>query len=239
MQPSRSTGQLSAVLALVALVSGGQAIAQSFPVRSVRVVVPFTSGSPTDQRARIVGQRLVDQYGQPFIVDNRPGAGGTVGIGIAAKSAGDGYTIAMVSAGHAASPALYRSLPYDPVRDLTGVALVAFVPHVLVVPTSLGAGSVKDLVALAKAKPDSFNFSSAGVGSASHMNGELFSSAAGMGTVHVPFKGIPEALTEIVTGRIQFFFAPQLNALPQIKDRRVVAIAVSTAKRTAMLPDVP
>ena len=125
--------------------------------------------------------------------------------------------------------------PCESLRDLTGVALVAFVPHVLVVPTSLGAASVKELVALEKTKPGSFNFSSAGVGSASHMNGELFSSAACIGTVHVPFKGIPEALTEIVTGRIQLFFAPQLNALPQIKDRRVVATVAVPETRDRLL----
>jgi len=177
--------------------------------------------------------------GQPIIIDNKPGAGGTIGAAQVAKSEPDGYTVLIHSSGHALNPSIYPSLSYDTVKDLTGVTPLAALPNVLVVSPSRGWKSVADLVAAAKAHPGQMNYASAGMGSATHLNAEKFRLRAGIEAQHVPFKGTPEALTDVVGGRNDWFFAPLSSALPLIKDGKLQALAVSTAQRSPALPNVP
>jgi tripartite-type tricarboxylate transporter receptor subunit TctC len=211
----------------------------SFPDHPIRVIVPFTAGSGTDVVARIVGENMSKTLGQPIVIENRPGAGGTVGAAVVAKSAPDGYTLLVHSAGHVANPAIYKELPYDTLRDFAGVTPLASLPNVLVAAPAKGYKSVKDLVVNAQAHPGQLNYGSAGNGSATHMNAEIFRQAAKFDAVHVPYKGTPEAMTEVMSQRIDFFFAPLSSALPQIKDGRLQALAVGTARRSPLLPDVP
>ena len=226
-----------ASLALAASV--GYAADQHFPNRPVRFVVPFTAGSATDTLARTLSPKLTDIWSQQVVVDNRGGAGGTIGANIVAKASGDGYTLLLNSAAQAINATLYPRLPYDTVKDFSGVTLIASVPNVLVVGQHVPAKTLKEFIDLAKAKPGDLNYGSAGVGSASHLNGELFTSMAGVKMVHVPFKGFAEQLTEIYAGRIQATWAPQLLALSHIQAGRLRPLAVSTAKRSSSLRDVP
>lgn len=221
-----------------ALASGGAA-AQAYPSKPIRVIVPFTPGSGTDIVARAVGERLQQNLGQPVVVENRPGAGGTIGAAQVAQSAPDGYTILIQSSGHTVNPWIYPNLSYDTLKDLAGVTPLASLPNVLIIAPSKNIKSVQELVAKAKANPGQLNYGSAGTGSATHMNAEKFRAAAGFDAVHVPYKGTPEAITETMTGRIDYFFAPVVSALPMIKDGRVLAIAVGTPKRSSVLPEVP
>ena len=209
-----------------------------FPTKPVRLVVPFTAGSETDYLARIVGQRLGEAWGQQVVVENRPGAGGVLATGIVAQSAGDGYTLLMGSMSHAVAPALHAKLPYNPLRDFSGVSQVAGVPNVLVTAPS-GAKSVRELIALAKQKPGQVTFGSAGNGSGMHINGEQFRLAADIQVLHVAYKGGPESLTDLLGGRIDFVFSPIGLAMPLVKDRKLLALAVSTSTRSPALPDVP
>ena len=213
--------------------------APTFPARPVRFIVPFTPGSATDALARTLSQKLSETWGEQVVVDNRAGAGSVVGTGIAAKSAADGYTLLMVSASHAVNATLYAKLPFDPAKDFAGVTLVASIPNVLVVGTHVQAKNVQELIALAKSQPGKLNFGSAGIGSASHLNGELFNSTVGLKMVHVPFKGFSEQLTEIFAGRVDLTWAPQILAMTHIKSGRLRPLGVSTAKRSTALPDVP
>jgi tripartite-type tricarboxylate transporter receptor subunit TctC len=224
---------------LFAALPGTVVQAQTFPSKPIRIIVPFTPGSATDTMARPIADRLSAALGQPVTVENRPGAGGTIGIGALAKSAPDGYTLAVVSTGHVVNPVLYASLPYDTLKDFAGVAPLASLPSVLVVAPSLGVRTVKELVAMAKAKPGSFNYATAGVGSAAHISAEKFRMAVGMDAVHVPMKGSPESLTETIAGRTQFTWTPLSTAVGQIKEGRLLPLAVSTPKRAPGLPDVP
>ena len=216
------------------------AAAQSaYPEKPIRIIVPFTAGSGTDIIARVVGEQLSKSLKQPIIVENRPGAGGTLGAAQVAKSAPDGYTLLVHSAGHVANPSMYANLPYDTLKDFAGVTPLASLPNVLVVSPAKGYKSVQDLVERARAKPGELNYASAGVGSATHMNAELFRSVAKFEATHIPFKGTPEALTETTTGRVHNFFAPLSSALPLIKDARLKPLAVGTLTRSPLLPDVP
>jgi tripartite-type tricarboxylate transporter receptor subunit TctC len=225
---------------LAATLIAGGAIAQSaWPTKPIRMVVPFTAGSVTDIVGRTIAESMGKSLGQPVIIENKPGAGGTIGAAQVAKSDPDGHTILVHSSGHALNPALYPSLPYDTVKDLTGVTPLAAVPNVLVVSPARGWKSVADVVAAAKAKPGQLNYASAGTGSATHMNAEKFKLKAGIDAQHVPFKGTPEALTDVIGGRNDWFFAPMASALPLIKDGRLQALAVSSAQRSPALPDVP
>ncbi len=213
--------------------------AQSYPHKPIRIIVPFTPGSATDTMARPIADRLAMALGQPITVENRPGAGGTIGIAALAKSAPDGYTLGVVSTGHVVNPVLYATLPYDTLKDFAGVAPLAGLPSVLVVAPALGVRTVKDLVAMAKAKPGALNYATAGVGSAAHISAEKFRMAAAIDAVHVPMKGSPESLTETMGGRTQYTWTPLSTAVGQIKDGRLLALAVSTARRSAAFPDVP
>jgi tripartite-type tricarboxylate transporter receptor subunit TctC len=226
-------------LAALAFIAATGAAAEGYPERPVHFLVPFTAGSGTDIIGRTLGQALSNALGQPVIVENRPGAGGTVGAGQVARSAPDGYTLLVHSAGHVANPAIYTSLPYDTVKDFACITPLASLPNVLVVPPQRGWKTVKDMVDKAQANPGALNYGSAGVGSATHMNAEIFRQAAKFDAVHVPYKGTPEAMTETAAGRIDFFFAPLSSALPLIKDGRLQALAVGTATRSPLLPNVP
>ncbi|MDB5857841.1 MAG: tripartite tricarboxylate transporter substrate binding protein [Ramlibacter sp.] len=225
-------------LLAAALVTVG-ASAQSWPSKPIRLIVPFTAGSGTDIIARTLGEAMSKGLGQPLIIDNKPGAGGTIGAAQVAKSEPDGYTILIHSSGHALNPAIYPSLPYDTLKDLTGVTPLAALPNVMVVSPARGWKTVADVVAAAKAKPGQLNFASAGMGSATHLNAEKFKLQAGIDAVHVPFKGTPEALTDVIGGRNDWFFAPLSSALPLIKDGKLQALAVSTPQRSPSLPNVP
>lgn len=215
------------------------AYGQSFPNRPVRIVVPFTPGSASDILARIVAQRLSLTWTQPVIVDNRPGAGGTIGTAIVAKAPPDGHTLVAVSAGHVVNPVLYDQLSFDTIRDFAAVIPLANLPSVLAVPRDLQIRSVKEFIAYAKARPGVLNYVSGGIGSGSHVNAEKFIASAEIKALHVPLKGAGDMLTELVSGRAQFGFLPIISAVNSIKDGRVVGLAVSSARRSAALPDVP
>ena len=239
---ARSTcavGAIAAALLLTGLPLSGGARAQSYPTKPVRMLIGFSAGSTTDVLARTVGQKMAEAWGQQVVVDNRPSAGGIVASTTVATATPDGYTLLMVSAGHAATAAMFTKLPYDTLKDFAGVSRVANVPSMLVVSPTLGVKSVKELIALAKAKPGQFNFSSPGVGSANHLAGELFKTLAGIQAVHVPYKGIPEALTAVVAGSVQFNFSPVVNTLALSRDGKLLALAASTGKRSTAQPDVP
>src|SRR5204862_1684779 len=227
------------VAALLALAPLCGALAQPYPSKPLRIIVPFTPGSATDTMARPIAERLSSALGQPVVVENRPGAGGTIGIAALAKSPPDGYTLAVVSTGHVVNPVLYANLPYDTLKDFAGVAPLAGLPSVLVVSPELGVRSVRDLVAMAKAKPGQLNYATAGVGSAAHISAEKFRMAAGIDAVHVPLKGSPESVTETMGGRTHYTWTPLTTAVGQIRGGQLLALAVSTGKRSAALPDVP
>jgi tripartite-type tricarboxylate transporter receptor subunit TctC len=212
---------------------------QGFPVKPIRIVVPFSPGGVADITARVIGPKLVEAWRQPVVVDNRPGAGGVVGSEIVAKANPDGYTLLSASANHSATPAIRASLPFDTVRDFAGIALTSSGAYVLVVAPSFGAKSVNELIVLAKAQPGQLNFSSAGTGSGTHFAAELFKVRANIDAVHVPYKGIPEALTDTVAGRVQFFMPPLSSVTAIIKDGRVLALGVSTHARVTAFPDIP
>jgi tripartite-type tricarboxylate transporter receptor subunit TctC len=221
------------------LVAAGASAQGSWPAKPIRMVVPFTAGSVTDIIGRTVAESMSKSLGQPVLIDNKPGAGGTIGAAQVAKSDPDGYTILIHSSGHALNPAIYPNLPYDTTRDLTGVTPLAAVPNVMVVSPARGWKSVADVIAAAKAKPGQLNYASAGTGSATHMNAEKFKLRAGIDAQHVPFKGTPEAMTDVIGGRNDWFFAPLSPALPLIKDGKLQALAVSSAQRSPALPNVP
>jgi len=227
------------LLATALLLSGALWAQDNYPNRPLRIVVGFTPGGGPDITARHIAQRLGESLKQPVIVENRPGAGGTVAAGMVARSPADGYTLLSVSSAHAAAAAIYPKLAYDTLKDLAGITQTATSKYVLVVAPSLGVRSVGDLVAMAKTRPGQINFSSAGVGSGTHFAGEIFKAMAAIDVVHVPFKGIPDALGETVAGRVQFFMAPIANAVSLVRDGRVIGLGVSSKVRDALVPEVP
>ncbi|MFM7341643.1 MAG: tripartite tricarboxylate transporter substrate binding protein [Betaproteobacteria bacterium] len=212
---------------------------QTYPSKPIKIVVPFTAGSATDIMARVVGEKLQAAWGQPVVVENRPGAGGTLGATQVARSDPDGHTLVVVSTGHVVNPVLYSNLQYDTLGDFSGVSPLATLPSVLVVGAGSPIKSVAELIAAARAKPGALNYASAGVGSATHVNAEKFRASANLQLTHIPFKGTPETIVETSTGRTDFMFTPVLASLPAIRENRLRAIAVSTAKRSAALPNVP
>src|SRR5712691_620837 len=233
----RKFGKRIAVLALCA--AHAAAWAQSWPTKPVRFIVPFTPGSGTDIMARTVSDRLSAQLGQAIVIENRTGAGGTIGGAIVARAKPDGHTLLVHSSSYTVTPSTYRDLPYDTLRDLTGVTPLGLLPNVLVIAPSKGIRSVKELVAAAKARPGAMNSASVGIGSATHLNAERFRLGAGIDVVNVPFKGTPEALTEVMTGRVDYYFCPVNAALPFLKDGKLLGLAVGSKKRSLALPDLP
>jgi len=226
-------------VACLALACGSVCAQDNFPNKPIRMLVPFSAGSATDFFARAIGQKMAESWTQQVVVDNRPSAGGVIASDLLLNATPDGHTLMMVSIGHAVNASLYSKLPYDTVRDFAGVTLVADVPNVLVATPALGFKSVRDLIDAAKAKPGQLNYGSAGVGSGTHMNGEQFKLAANINVVHVPFKGTPEALTNTISGSVQYFFAPITAAVPLVKSGKVTGLGVTTRARSPVLPDLP
>ena len=223
-----------AATALLAATSS--ASAQTYPAQTVKIVVPFSAGSITDGLARILAEKLAEMWKQQVIVENRPGIPGTTGV---AKAAPDGYTLMLTSNGHTIAGAITKSLQFDPVKDFAGVSQVATVPLVMIVPPDLPAKTLKDVIALANQKPGSLNFSSAGVASTSYLSAEVFKQQAKIDIVHVPFRGAPEAVTAVVRGDVQLYFAPIPTAQELGATKKVQVIAINSAKRVPQLPDIP
>ena len=233
---------LNVLLAAVTLlVTAAPAYAQDakFPSKTVKIIVPFSAGTLTDVVARIYADKLTRQLGQSVIVDNRTGAGGTIGTQAMVTAPADGYTLLFVSSSHAINPALYANLPYDTMRDIAGVAIVASSPCVAVVNPELGAKTLKDFISIAKQRAGKMSFGSAGVGTGTHLVGEYLSSQAQINIVHVPYKGVQDAVLEVMAGRIEMAFPPIALALQQIRAGKIVGLAVTSAERSPMMPDVP
>ena len=213
---------------------------QAYPSKPLRMIVGFPPGGGTDVVARVIGAKLQEWYGQPVVVENRPGATGTIGADFVAKSAADGYTLIM---GHVNStgiaPNLFAKLPYDPIKDFAAVSYVGYVPNVLAVHPSVNAKSVNELVALAKSKPGAMNYASSGNGSTQHLAGEMFKQLTGTSIVHVPYKGSGDAIKDLLAGTVNMNFDTMPPVLPHIQSGRLRGLAISTPKRLAQLPDVP
>jgi len=232
--PCRSLGLLIVVIA-----GCGHALAQSWPSRPIHAIVPFAAGSATDVVPRTVLEPLSVQLGQPIVVENRGGAGTTIGAAIVAKAEPDGYTLLATSSAHTLVPTVYPHAPYDTAVDFAAVISLGTGPNVLVVSPAKSFKTARDLVAAAKARPGALNFASAGVGTATHLSAERFRMAAGIEAVHIPFRGGAESITEVLSGRADFLFTPLGIALPQVRAGNLVALAVSSPKRAALLPEVP
>jgi len=250
--------RLALVASMVGMLTGlsllgahGQAQAQSnaghaghanhWPTKPVRLLVTLSPGSTSDILARTVADQLSKSLGQSFVVENRPGAGGNIAGEVVARSAPDGYTLLLATiSSHGINPALYAKMPYDAVRDFVPVINLASSPNALIVGMDVPVNSVKELVAWVKSKPaGEVNYASAGNGTSMHLGGELFNALTGAKTTHIPYKGSPEAITETLAGRIDYFFAPLVSALPMIKAGKLIPLAVGTTKRSGLLPDVP
>jgi len=217
----------------------GVAFAEDWPARPIRAIVPLTAGSATDVAARTVLNEVSQQLGQTIIVENRPGAGNTIGMNAVARAEPDGYTLLINSSSHTIVPATFTQLPFDTLRDLVPVGPFGNVPIVVVVSPNKGYKKLSDLVAAAKAKPGAISYSTAGAGNFSHLATEVFRKVAGFEALHVPSKGAPEAVTEVLAERVDFFFSPLTVALPLLKDGKLQALAVSGSQRAVALPDVP
>ena len=238
MTGRRAALSLAATLAILA--PHAARAADAYPAKPVRFVVAFPPGGGTDIIARAIAQKLAERIAQQVVVDNRLGAGGNIGTDIVAKSAPDGYTMLMGSAGPLAiNASLFGKMPFDPIKDLAPVTLAASTPNVLVVHPSLRAATVKELIALAKARPGEINFASSGHGTPAHLAGELFNSMAGVKMVHVPYKGAAPALADLLGGQVQLMFSTMPPALPHVKDGKLRALAVTSAKRSPAAPDIP
>ena len=230
---------LNTALAALALLIPASALAQSWPDHAIRLVVPFPAGGPTDIIARVVGQAMTDALGQPVVIDNRGGAGGVTGTDQVARAAPDGYTLALSSAGALSiSPSLQR-MPYNSTRDLTPITLVAKVPELLVAPAASTARTLEDFIAAAKARPGAFNFASTGPGGMPHLAAELLKATAKIDMVHVPYSGAAPAVTDLLGARTEMMFADIPVLLPHVQSGALRALAVGSAKRVPMLPDVP
>ena len=219
--------------------TGTSAQAAAFPSKPVRILVGFTPGGGPDIVARALAQKLGETWKQPVTVENRPGAGGNIAAQAVATAAADGSTLLSVTPGHAVAPAIYPKLPFDTAKDFAGITLTATGPALVIVSPQINVKTMAELIALARAQPGKLNYSSAGIGSGSHFAGELLRLQSGIDVVHVPFKGIPEALTETMAGRIQFFISPYASAINLVKEGKARAIAVTGDKRMPDLPDVP
>src|SRR3954468_8470747 len=236
MSSIRACGVASALLVTLVQFAGAQS---NWPDRTITAVVPFAAGAANDIVGRIVFEQVSKQVNQPIVFENRPGAGGTLGANLVAKAAPNGYTVLVHSSSFASALSLYKTLPYDTFNDFAAVLPLGNSPTVLVVAPSKGYKTVADLIAAAKAKPGVMNFASAGLGSTSHLAAERFRLSAGIEAQHIPFRGPNEAFTEVLAGRIDFYFLPLAPALPLVKEGRLIALAVSTDTRALALPDVP
>ena len=216
------------------------AVGQTYPSRPVRLIVPFPAGGGADIFARLIGRKLGEGLGQQFVADNRAGAAGIIGCELAARSAPDGYTLVMATTGtHTTNPAVFSRLPYDPVRDFSPISLVAESPFVLIVHPSVPARNVKELIALAKSRPGELTYGSAGVGSSSHLGFELFNTMAGIRGIHVPYKGLPPATADIISGNLVMSWDSITATGPHIRTGRVRALGIGSAKRSELMPEIP
>ena len=228
-----------ALVAITGLAAVAGASAQQYPNRSVRLIIPFSAGGAADVPGRILGQRISESMGQQLIIDNRPGAGSTIGAEAGAKALPDGYTWFMISNTHFVSAALYKKLPYDSLNDYTPVTQITSAPNVLVVHPSLPAKSVKDLIALARAKPGEINYASSGNGSTQHLTGAMFAKMAGVKMTHIPYRGSGPATADLLAGQVTVGFPGIAGMLPHVKSGKLRALGVTSAKRSPELPDVP
>ncbi|WP_326542492.1 tripartite tricarboxylate transporter substrate binding protein [Pseudorhodoferax sp.] len=231
--------RLAALLAAAALLPQIAAAQGGYPNKPIRVVVPFAAGSTTDIIARAITDKMGQSMGQTLVVDNRGGASGTIGQQAVATAAPDGYTIMIHSSSHTVSPSTFAKLPFDTVADFAAITPISSTPNVLVISPAKGIKTVQDLVAKAKAEPGKLNFASAGQGSATHLNAEKFKMAAHIDATNIPFKGSAEAVTEVLAGRVDYYFSPIAPVIGQIKDGQLLALAVGSPKRASALPDVP
>ena len=237
---SRTVKLLGALITLSALgLSAGSAFAQAWPTKPVRVIVALPPGSGTDITGRAVAASLAAQTGQPFIVENRPGGSGSIAMNLTAKADPDGYTILVMSSSWTVTPSTVPSLPYDTLKDLAGVTMLADIANALAVRADRDVKSVKDLIAAAKANPGKMNAAVIGAGSATHLTTERFRLSAGIDVISVPYKGTPEALTDVLSGRVDYCFCPIGNVMPMVKDGRLRALAVSSKQRASTQPDLP
>jgi tripartite-type tricarboxylate transporter receptor subunit TctC len=214
-------------------------LAVNFPTKPIRLIVPFPAGGTTDIFARILAQKLSENLGQQVLVDNRAGASGIIGSEIVVKSPADGHTLLMTATHHVVNPSLYKKLPYDTLKDFAAVSLIATSPNVLVAHPSFPAGSIKELIALAKAKPGQINFASTGIGGANHLSGEMLKAMAGIDLVHIPYKGAAPAMNDLLGGHVSLMFDTIGVELPYVKAGKLKALGVTTAKRTAIAPEIP
>ncbi len=215
------------------------ALAEAYPTRPIRIVAPFPPGAGLDLMARMIGQWLTQVWGQQVVVDNRPGAGGTIGAAIAAKAAPDGYTLLIVSSAHTINATLYPQLPYDTLKDFDPVLLVTAVPHLLVVHPSFPAATVKELIAIAKSRPGQISYASGGLGSSTHLAGELFKNMAAVDMLHVPYKGTGPSLVDVLSGQVPVTFGTVPAVLQHVKAGKLRALGLTGAKRSPSTPDVP
>lgn len=226
---------LSVLLALAA----GSAFAQQYPNRAVRVIIPWPPGQATDLAARVVGEKLSQQLGQPFIMENRPGAGGAIGTEAVAKAAPDGYTLLASSSGPMSIMPNLQKIPYDPMKDLAPISLTARAPFALIAPPTLPANNAREFIALVRASPGKYTFASSGTGATAHLFGELFNAAAKLNAVHVPYKGSAPALTDVMGGQVSYAVETVASVVGHVKSGRLKVLGVTTLKRAAALPDVP
>ena len=229
----------AAILSMLTLAAMPIQAQDAYPSKPIRVVVPFGAGSTTDIIARAVADRMGAALGQPLVVENKGGASGTIGQALVAQAAADGYTVMIHSSSHTVSPWTFAKLPFDTTRDFIGISPIAAISNALVISPAKQQTSLQALVAAAKAKPGSFNYASAGQGSATHLNAEKFRLAAGIDAVNVPFKGSADAVTEVIAGRVDYYFSPIAPVIGQIQSGQLLALAVGSPKRAAALPDVP
>jgi len=225
--------------AVTGLAGTAWAAEAGYPSKPIRFLVGFPPGGGNDTMARLFGQKISDQLGKPVVIDNRPGAGGNVAAELTSKTQPDGYTILMVSSSHPIQGLLKKNLPYDPIKDFSGIAQLVVYRSMLVVNPSLPVTTVRDLITLAKAKPGALNFVSAGNGSGSHLAGELFKLSTGVDMTHVPYKGTAQAITDLMAGRVQMMFTPLAPVIAQLKAGKLRPVAVTSANRSRILPDVP
>lgn len=239
MTPFARIAAAASLACLTVLTASGAAAQGAYPNKPIRVIVPFAAGSTTDIIARAITDKMGQSMGQTLVVDNRGGASGTIGQQAVATAAPDGYTIMLHSSSHTVSPSTFAKLPFDTLGDFAGITPVATLPNALVISPSKNIKTLKELVAAAKAKPGTINFASAGQGSATHLNAEKFKMAAAIDATNIPFKGSADAVTEVLSGRVDYYFSPIAPVIGQIREGHLVALAVGSPKRAAALPEVP
>ena len=240
MNKQKNTPRLLIALVVTSLsLLTGLASAQSYPNRTVRMIVPLTTGSGADIAGRVVAKSLTDTWKQPVIIENRPGAGGLIGTGVVVNAEPDGYTLLVQSASYAANPAIYKKLPYDPLKSLIDVAILGQTPYVMITAADGPYQTIRDLIITAKSKPGEITFASAGVGSSTHLAAEYFNQMMGVKLIHVPYKGSPEAIHDTMSGRTAFYMAPLDTAIGQLKGGKLRALGLTSKTRNAAVPDIP